>query len=109
MVDATTLRFIQGTTRYLLYRKLGGLQGRSGRVLVNLPPPEFEPWAVHLVVSRCTDYDIPTHTSGMRCFPFGHHNIVAKYLKEIQQTKTEQQLNYVVETRDFQISFHLQL
>jgi len=35
-----------GETRYLLYRRLGGLQGRSGRVRKISPPPGFDPWTV---------------------------------------------------------------
>jgi hypothetical protein len=32
-----------GMTRYPLYRRLGGPQGRSGRVLKISPPPGFDP------------------------------------------------------------------
>ena len=32
-----------GKTRYPLYRKLGGPQGRSGRVRKISPPPRFDP------------------------------------------------------------------
>ena len=41
-----------GKTRYWLYRRLGGPQGRSGRA-ENLAPPGFDPQPV---VSRCTDW-----------------------------------------------------
>ena len=45
-----------GKTRYPLYRRLGGPQGRSGRVRKNLaPPPVFDPRTVQPVASRCTD------------------------------------------------------
>jgi hypothetical protein len=50
-----------GKTRYPLYRRLGGLQGRSGRVRKISSPPEFDPPTVHPVASRYTDYAIPTH------------------------------------------------
>ena len=33
-----------GKTRYSLYRRLGGPQGRSGQVQEISPPPEFNPW-----------------------------------------------------------------
>jgi hypothetical protein len=48
-----------GMTRYLLYRRLGRSQGRSGRVLKVSPPPGFDPRTVQLVASRYTDYAIP--------------------------------------------------
>ena len=42
-------------TRYPLYRRLGGPQGRSGRA-ENLASPEFDPRTVQPVVSRYTDW-----------------------------------------------------
>jgi hypothetical protein len=44
-----------GKTRYPVYRRLGGPQGRSGRV-ENLVPPGFDLRTVKLVVSRYTDW-----------------------------------------------------
>ena len=44
-----------GKTRYPLFRKLGGPQGRSGRA-ENLAPPGFNPRTVQPVVSRYTDW-----------------------------------------------------
>jgi hypothetical protein len=43
-----------GITRFPLYRRLGGPQGRSGRVLKIWPPPGFDPRTVQLVASRYT-------------------------------------------------------
>ena len=43
-----------GKTRYPLYRRLGGPQGRSGRA-ENLDPPGFDPPTVQPVVSRYSD------------------------------------------------------
>ena len=43
-----------GKTRYPLYRKLGGVQGRSGQVWKISPPPGFEPRTVQTVTSRYT-------------------------------------------------------
>jgi len=43
-------------TRYSLYRRLGGLQGRSGQVRKISPPPGFVPRTVQPVASRYTDY-----------------------------------------------------
>jgi hypothetical protein len=48
-----------GEIRYPLYRRLGGPQGRSGRVRKIPPPPEFDPRAVQPVASRYTDCAIP--------------------------------------------------
>jgi hypothetical protein len=43
-----------GRTRYPLYRRLGGPQGRSGRVRKFSPQPGFDPRTVHPVAIRCT-------------------------------------------------------
>jgi hypothetical protein len=45
-----------GKTRYPLYRRLGGPQGRSRQVRKISPPTVFDPWAVQPVASRYTDY-----------------------------------------------------
>ena len=42
-------------TRYPLYRRLNGPQGRSGRVRKISLPPEFDPWTIQPVASRYTD------------------------------------------------------
>ena len=49
-------------TRYALYRRLGGPQDQSGRVLKIAPPTRFCPLTVQPVASRCTYYAIPTQT-----------------------------------------------
>jgi len=43
-------------TRYPLYRRLGGPQGRSGQVRKISPPPGFNPRTVQPVASRYTDW-----------------------------------------------------
>ena len=48
-------------TRYPLYRRLGGPQGRSGRVQKISPPTGFDPRTVQPVASRYTDSVIPAH------------------------------------------------
>jgi hypothetical protein len=50
-----------GKTRYPLNRRLGGPQGRSGRVRKISPPQGFYPRTVQPVVSRYTDWAIPAH------------------------------------------------
>jgi hypothetical protein len=47
--------------RYPFYRRLGGPQGRSGRVRKISPPQGSEPRTVQPVASRYTDYAIPAH------------------------------------------------
>jgi hypothetical protein len=44
-----------GKTRYPLYRRLGGPQGRSGLVRKIPPTPEFDPRTVQPAASRYTD------------------------------------------------------
>jgi len=44
-----------GKTRYPLYRKPGGPQGRSGQVRKISPPPGYDPRTVHSEASRYTD------------------------------------------------------
>jgi len=41
-----------GKTRYLLYRRLGGPQGRSGRAEKFCPPLGFDPLTVQPVVGK---------------------------------------------------------
>ena len=45
-----------GKTRYPLYRRLGGPQGRSGRVRKISSPPGFDPRTFQPVASRYTDW-----------------------------------------------------
>ena len=49
-------RFTPGIeTRYPLYRRLGGPQGRSGRLRKISPPPGFDPRIVQPMADRYTD------------------------------------------------------
>jgi len=48
-----------GKTRYRLFRRLDGPQGRSGRVRKISPPPGFDPRTVQPVASRYTDWANP--------------------------------------------------
>jgi hypothetical protein len=45
-------------TRYPMYRRLGGVQGRSGRVQKISSPQGFDPRTVQPVASRYTDWAI---------------------------------------------------
>jgi hypothetical protein len=46
---------LEKETRYPLYRRLGGPQGRSGRVRKTSPPTGFDPRTVHPVAISYTD------------------------------------------------------
>jgi hypothetical protein len=50
-----------GKTRYPLYMRLGGPQGRSGRVRKTSPKPGLNPGTVQPLASRYTDCAIPSH------------------------------------------------
>jgi len=50
-----------GKTRYPLYKRLGGPQGRSGRMRKTSPPPGFDLRTVQPVASR---YHGPSFTAG---------------------------------------------
>jgi hypothetical protein len=54
--------FTPEKTRYPLYRRLGGLQGRSGQVRKISPPPGFDHQTVQPVASHYIDYANRTHT-----------------------------------------------
>jgi hypothetical protein len=51
-------------TRYQLYRRLGGPQGRFGQVRKISPSPGLDPQTVQPVASRSTDWAIPAHVEG---------------------------------------------
>ena len=57
-----------GKPRYTLNRRLGGPQGRSGRLRIISPPPGFDPRTVKPVASRYTDYAIPAHNVLGTCY-----------------------------------------
>jgi hypothetical protein len=50
-----------GKSRYPLYMRLGGAQGRSGRKRKISSPPGFDFQTFQSVVSRYTDWAIPAH------------------------------------------------
>ena len=54
-------RFTPEKTNYLLYKTLGGLQDRSGRVRKISPQQGFELRTIHPVPSCYIDYVIPAH------------------------------------------------
>jgi len=52
----TPAGLLPGKTQYPLYRRLGGPQGRSGRVGKIYPSPGIDPRTIQPVASRYTDY-----------------------------------------------------
>ena len=52
---------LPGKPRYPLYRRLGGPQGRSGRLRKISTPLGFDPRIVQPVASRSTDWAITAH------------------------------------------------
>jgi hypothetical protein len=50
-----------GMIWYSLYRRLGGLQGQSGWVLIISPLLGLDPRIVQPVASCCINYAIPAH------------------------------------------------
>jgi hypothetical protein len=61
-----------GKTRYPLYKRLGGPQGRSERVRKISPPPGFDPRNIQPVASRYTDWTVPAHDA-ISSFVFAVH------------------------------------
>ena len=58
-----------GMTRYLLYRRLGGLQGRSGQAEI-LAPPGFEPRTAQPVAQSLYRLSYPAHSLALvvKCY-----------------------------------------
>jgi hypothetical protein len=50
-----------GKTRYPLYRRLGGHQGRSGRVRKKSLPMSFDPRTAQPIACRYADWAFPAH------------------------------------------------
>ena len=64
-----------GKTRYPMYRRMGGLQGRSGQVGKISPPPGFDPRTVQPVVSRYTGYATRPTTNAVVVIKKNRHPI----------------------------------
>ena len=84
-----------GKTRYPLYRRLGGPQGRFGRVWKISPPPGFDPPTVQPVASRYTDRAIQAHIVFIICFFYSYST---KHL--LETTATEHEFPYFTSSRD---------
>jgi hypothetical protein len=77
-----------GKTRYPLYRRLGGLQGRSGRA-ENLAPPGFDPRTVQPVPQSLYRLSYRAHTSfntrlklREKCNTFSWYQITRRHFPE---------------------------
>jgi len=55
--------FVSQKTEYLLYWRLGGLQGWSGWVQKISPSPGFDPWTDQTIASQCTNSTVPAHST----------------------------------------------
>jgi hypothetical protein len=78
-------------TRYPLYRRLGGPQGRSGQVRKISPPPGFEPRTVQPVVSRIYRLRYPAN-KGIQLYlkyVFVHNLRVFSFLKNIDAKRAK--------------------
>jgi hypothetical protein len=92
--------FTPEKTRYPLYRRLGGLQGQSGRVWKISPPPEFDLRTVQPVASRYTDYATrPTLFRARNKFLLSFHVVIQINLSHISTT-------FASKTRSI-VSYHL--
>ena len=72
-----------GKTRYPLYRRLGGPQGRSGRVRKFSPPSGFDPRTVQPVASRYIDWAIAASCSMRAVAIYSWHLVVLLWLRGI--------------------------
>ena len=59
-----------GKMRHPFYRRLGELQGWSGRMRKISPPPGFDPWTVQPVASGYTDWVMPTPVYHIPCINY---------------------------------------
>ena len=71
-------------TRYPFYRRLGGSQGRAGRLRKILPPPRFDPQNEQPVASCYNDWAIPAHNKLIK---------LQKFKSYIQATFVMQEMN----------------
>ena len=87
---------LSGKTRYPLYRRLGGPQGRSVQVRKTSPPPGFDPRTVQPLGSRYTDWatrptQISVNTHKIRkC-----HKIILCFISR-RPVKSELSINFSV-------------
>ena len=82
-----------GKTRYLLYRRLGGPQGRFGWVRKISSPPGFDPQTVQTIASRYTHYTIPAHTYNIAYRWKNNNTREESYSPEIPATEDKLSVN----------------
>ena len=75
-LSLTSAFYPRGTRRYPLYRKLGGPQGRSGRVWKISPTPRFDPRTVQPLSSRYTDHANSAHPHSLSARIWRRDNIL---------------------------------
>jgi len=87
MVNATTRPLYPWKeSQYTLYRRLGGFQGRSRRVLKNPSPPGFDPRTVQPVASHYIIYAVPSLPLG-KCPPEKPKDITGKHKRKSERNK----------------------
>jgi hypothetical protein len=86
-------RFTPGKeTRYPFYSRLGGPQGRSGRLRKISPPPGFDPPTVQPVASHYTDWAIPArHVTSTYIYDSPHidSRLESSNIPSVATVKTE--------------------
>jgi len=65
-----------GKSRYALYRRMGGPQGRSGWLQKISPPAGFDPRVVQPEANRYTDSAIPAHDHTGYIYQTSRHHIL---------------------------------
>ena len=90
-----------GKTRYPLYRRLGGIQGRSGQVRKISLLPGFDPRTVQPVANRYTDYATrPTHNQYKTQ---REHKLTKQNIKQRNEDVTQKQMKWCL---SIPIPFH---
>ena len=92
-----------GKTRYPLYRRLGGLQGRSGQVRKISIQPGFDPRTVQHVGSRYTDYATRPRAADCALVKLGIH--AHKIENKVKMYHSERTSDYVNCTHQFRRGF----
>jgi hypothetical protein len=107
---------LPGKTRYSLYRRLGGPQGRSGQVRKISPPPGFDPRTVQPVASHHTELPGPLQVYRVRqnffCSQFFHEKLCkssANYIAiksncKVNKTETVEIVHFTTTTLNRRIT-----
>jgi hypothetical protein len=86
-------------TLYLLYRRLGGSQSRSGWVRKISLPPGFDPRTVQTVAICHTDWTIPAHNTTM-AFDISPESLTVRDCNKVSSSRQSSQGVKVLRFRD---------